>query len=76
MTLSLFMYLGIIQTYFKLLIFRLIRVPNAMFVKNIMVGVNAHDVKVDIRLSTAKPLQVKWILDMFKFLKESKDLFI
>ena len=39
-------------------------------------GINAHDVKTGIRLSTIKPLQVKWIVDVFKFMKESNDLII
>ena len=30
-------------------------------------GVNAHDVKVDIRLSI---INTKWIVDIFKFMKE------
>ena len=39
-------------------------------------GANAYDVKVDIHLSTIKPLHAKWIVNMFKFMKESKDLII
>ena len=39
-------------------------------------GINAHDIKTGIRLSTIKPLHVKWIVDVFKFMKESKDLII
>ena len=39
-------------------------------------GINAHDVKMGIRLSTIKPLHAKWIVDVFKFMKESKDLII
>ena len=39
-------------------------------------GINAHDVKTGIRLNTIKPLQVKWIVDVFKFMKESNDLII
>ena len=37
-------------------------------------GVDVHDVKVDILLSAIKVLQVKQIVDMFNFMKESKDL--
>ena len=81
------MYLTTIQTYFDRLIFRLIRVPNAIFQPNTKIGtqkvleqlnrgINAHDVKTGIRLSTIKPLQVKWIVDVFKFMKESNDLII
>lgn len=33
--------------------------------------VNAHGVKLDIRLSKIKPLHTKWMVDMFKFKKES-----
>ena len=33
-------------------------------------------VLIDIRLSTIKPLHVKWTVGMFKFMKESKDLVI
>ena len=65
-----------IQTYFNLLIFWQIRVPKAIFLANIKIGtqevveqfnigVNAHDVKVDIRLSTIKPLQAKWVVIQF-----------
>ena len=32
--------------------------------------------KVDTHLSRIKPLHAKWIADMFKFMKESKDLII
>ena len=39
-------------------------------------GVSVHDVKVDIRSSTINPLHTKWILDMFKFMMEPKDLII
>ena len=39
-------------------------------------GINAHDVKTGTCLSTIKPIQVKWIVDVFKFMKESKDLII
>lgn len=86
MTSSLFMYLKTIQTYFYLLIFRLIRVSNAIFLANIKIGtetkvleqlnrgVDAHDVKGDMRLSTIRSLHAKWIVDMLKFMKESKDL--
>ena len=37
-------------------------------------GVVAHDVKVDVRLSTIKPLHTRWIIDMYKHLKDSKGL--
>ena len=37
-------------------------------------GVDAHDVKGDMRLSTIRSLHAKWIVDMLKFMKESKDL--
>ena len=37
-------------------------------------GVVAHDVKVDVRLSTMKPLHARWIIDMYKHLKDSKVL--
>ena len=37
-------------------------------------GVVAHDVKVDVRLSTIKPLHARWIIDMYKHLKDSKGL--
>ena len=74
------------QTYLYLLIFRLIRVSNAIFLANIKIGtetkvleqlnrgVDAHDVKEDNRLSTIRSLHAKWIVDMLKFMKESKDL--
>ena len=74
------------QTYLYLLIFRLIRVSNAIFLANIKIGtetkvleqlnrgVDAHDVKADMRLSTIRSLHAKWIVDMLKFMKESKDL--
>ena len=74
------------QTYFYLLIFWLIRVSNAIFLANIKIGtetkvleqlnrgVDAHDVKGDMRLSTIRSLHAKWIVDMLKFMKESKDL--
>ena len=39
-------------------------------------GINAHNIKTAIILSTIKPLHVKWIVDVFKFMKESKDLII
>ena len=74
------------QTYLYLLIFRLIRVSNAIFLANIKIGtetkvleqlnrgVDAHDVKEDNRLSTIRSLHAKWIVDMLKFMKELKDL--
>ena len=74
------------QTYLYLLIFRLIRLSNAIFLANIKIGtetkvleqlnrgVDAHDVKEDNRLSTIRSLHAKWIVDMLKFMKESKDL--
>ena len=74
------------QTYLYLLIFRLIRVSNAIFLANIKIGtetkvleqlnrgVDAHDVKEDNRLSTIRSLHAKWIVDMLKFMKESKYL--
>ena len=74
------------QMYLYLLIFRLIRVSNAIFLANIKIGtetkvleqlnrgVDAHDVKEDNRLSTIRSLHAKWIVDMLKFMKESKDL--
>ena len=80
------MYLKTIQTYFYLLIFRLIRVSNAIFLENIKIGtetkvleqlnrgVDAHDFNGDIRLSAIRSLHAKWIVDMLKFMKESKDL--
>ena len=37
-------------------------------------GVNTHDVKVNICLSTIKPFHAKWMIDMFKFKKESNIL--
>ena len=37
-------------------------------------GIQAHDIAVDIRLSTIKPLLARWISDMYKHLKESKGL--
>lgn len=76
MTLLLFMYQTNIQTHYKLLIFWLITVPNAIFlsVEQLNRGVNADDVKVDIRLSTVKPFRSKWVVDMLKFMKESKYL--
>lgn len=64
----------------------LIRVSNAIFLANIKIGtetkvleqlnrgVDAHDVKEDNRLSTIRSLHAKWIVDMLKFMKESKDL--
>ena len=61
------------------MIFLLIRLPNAIFlsVEQLNRGVNAHDVKdAHIRLSIIKSLHSKWILDMFKFMKESKDFII
>lgn len=39
-------------------------------------GVNAHDVKVDVRLSTVKPLHANWIIDMYNHLKNSKSIVI
>ena len=39
-------------------------------------GINAHNIKTAIILSTIKPLHVKWIVDVFTFMKESKDLII
>ena len=76
MNLLLFMYLTNIQTHYKLLIFWLIRVPNSIFlsVEQLNRGVNADDVKVDISLSIIKPLHSKWVVDMLKFMKESKYL--
>lgn len=83
---TLFMYLKTMQTYLYLLIFRLIRVSNAIFLANIKIGtetkvleqlnrgVDAHDVKEDNRLSTIRSLHAKWIVDMLKFMKESKYL--
>ena len=74
------------QTYLYLLIFRLIRVSNAIFLANIKIGTetkvleqlnrgaDAHDVKEDNRLSTIRSLHAKWIVDMLKFMKELKDL--
>ena len=37
-------------------------------------GVEVQDVKVDVRLSTIKPLHARWIIDMYKHLKDSKEL--
>ena len=39
-------------------------------------GVAAHDVKVDVRLSTVKPLHANWIIAMYKHMRNSKDLII
>ena len=35
-------------------------------------GAQVHDVRVDVRLSTIKPLHTRWIIDIYKCLKESK----
>lgn len=39
-------------------------------------GVNAHDIKVDVRLSIIKPLHARWIIDMYKHLKNSRSIII
>ena len=39
-------------------------------------GVAAHDVKVDVKLSTMKPLHVKWIIETYHHLKRSKQIVI
>lgn len=64
---TLFIYLTTILTYFNLLIFRAV-------LEKSNIGVNAHNVKLDFRLITLKPLHSKWIPDMFKFMRQSKVL--
>ena len=39
-------------------------------------GVAAHDVKVDVKLSIMKPLHAKWIIEMYHYLKRSKQIVI
>ena len=39
-------------------------------------GVAAHDVKVDVKLSTMKPLHAKWIIETYHHLKRSKQIVI
>ena len=50
--------------------FQLIRDPNAIFLASIKIGMQKKC------LSTIKPLHPKWVVDMFKFMTESKDLII
>lgn len=37
-------------------------------------GVNPHDIKVDVKLSTVKPLHAKWIIEMYHHLRNSKNI--
>ena len=39
-------------------------------------GIAAHDVNVDVKLSIMKPLQAKWITEMYHDLKRSKQIVI
>ena len=37
-------------------------------------GVEPHDVKVDVKLSTIKPLHAGWIIDYYKHMKSSRSV--
>ena len=44
--------------------------------EQLLKGVNPHDIKVDVKLSTVKPLHAKWIIAMYNHLRNSKDIII
>ena len=39
-------------------------------------GVNAHDIKINVKLSIVKPLHAKWIIEMYNHLRNSKEIII
>ena len=44
--------------------------------EQLLKGVNPHNIKVDVKLSSVKPLHAKWIIAMYNHLRNSKNIII